>query len=328
MIQLPKLTRRSFQTEDDYWRIRNFLREIFLLTDRIEDETHVALLVHWRWHYIMTCQETAPVDQVTTLWETESSQIAAVLHPICHDEVRLHIHPNFRNPALEVEMLAYAEKHHSDWYRDGQRILYVQVAADDTPRQQILAVCGFEQRPSRFYYWQRDLDAPIPDAAVPLGYQIRSMGAEDELPARSWASWRAFHAEEPDENYDGDYLWYRNLQSAPLYRRDLDIVATTSSGEIAAFATISYDDYTRSAVIVLEGTAAEHFGRGLDRAVTIEGLQRLKTLGCTRVFAIASEESTRTLYQTVMQTRWVTHPWTKIWTPSEAEKSFFAGESA
>ena len=81
------------------------------------------------------------------------------------------------------------------------------------------------------------------------------MGAEDELPARSWASSRAFHAEEPDENYDGDYSWYRNLQSAPLYRRDLDIVAATPDGEIAAFSTISYDDYTRSAVIVLEGSS-------------------------------------------------------------------------
>ena len=327
MTQLPKLTRRSFQTEDDYWRIRNFLREIFLLTGRIEDESHVALLDHWRWHYIMTCNETGPVDQVTSLWETESGQIAAVLHPICHDEVRLHVHPNFRTPALEDEMVAYAEKHHSDGYRDGQRILYVQVAADDVSRQQILAARGFEQRPSRFDYWQRDLDAPLPEAAVPPGYEIRSMGADDELPARSWASWRAFHAEEPDENYDGDYSWYRNLQAAPLYRRDLDIVAATpkgtiaageiAAGEIAAFATISYDDYTRSAVIVLEGTAAEHLGRGLDRAVTVEGLRRLKTLGCTRVFAIASEQATRELYQALMQTRRVTHPWTKIWTPGE-----------
>ena len=48
-------------------------------------------------------------------------------------------------------------------------------------------------------------------------------------------------------------LGIATLQSAPLYRRDLDIVAATPNGEIAAFSTISYDDYTRSAVIVLEG---------------------------------------------------------------------------
>ncbi|MBN1666810.1 MAG: hypothetical protein JW862_06965, partial [Anaerolineales bacterium] len=137
----------------------------------------------------------------------------------------------------------------------------------------------------------------------------------DELPARSWASWRAFHAEEPDENYDGDYSWYRNLQSAPLYRRDLDIVAVTPDGEIAAFSTISYDDCTRSALIVLEGEAAEHSQRGLLPAMTVAGMRRLKSLGCTRLCAIASDEPTHAMYQTVMHTYRVAHPWTKIWTP-------------
>ena len=61
------------------------------------------------------------------------------------------------------------------------------------------------------------------------------MGPLAEHPARSWASWRAFHAEEPDEAYDGDFSWYRNIQSTPLYRRDLDIAAATPRGEIAAF---------------------------------------------------------------------------------------------
>jgi len=311
------LTMRPYQSEDDFWRIRNFLRGVFLINENLEQDNHVALFDHWRWHYILTCQETGPVDQVTTIWETESGQIAAVLHPICHDEVRLHVHPHFYTPALDDEMIDYAEAHHSDWFKDGKRILYVQVFDDEVQSQQILSRRDFEQRPSRFAYWRRDLDAPIPDVPLPPGYEIRSMGAEDELPARSWASWRAFHADEPDEGYDGDFSWYRNMQSAPLYRRDLDIIAATSDGEIAAFSTISYDDYTRSAVIVLEGTAAEHLQRGLEQAVTVEGLRRLKSLGCTRVFSIASDESTHVLYRSLMQTCQVAHPWVKIWVPNE-----------
>mgnify|MGYP001051277410 FL=1 len=30
------LIQRSYQSEDDYWRIRNFLREVFLLNARLE----------------------------------------------------------------------------------------------------------------------------------------------------------------------------------------------------------------------------------------------------------------------------------------------------
>ena len=41
-----KLTMRSCKTEDDFWRIRNFLREVFLLSDRLEHIWHVARLDH------------------------------------------------------------------------------------------------------------------------------------------------------------------------------------------------------------------------------------------------------------------------------------------
>jgi len=33
--------------------------------------------------------------------------------------------------------------------------------------------------------------------------------------------WNAFHADEPDDRYEG-WDWYHNIQHAPLYRRDLD----------------------------------------------------------------------------------------------------------
>lgn len=310
-----KLTMRPYQNEADYWRIRNTLREIFLLNNQFERDSHVALLDHWRWHYILTCHETAPVDQVTTLWETMDGQIAAVLHPICHDEIRLHIHPRFHSLDLEEDIVAYAEEHHSDWYDGGRRILYIPVFADDALRQSILSKRGYEKYPARDFHWWRNLNGPLPDAPIPAGYEIRSMGSDDELPARSWASWQAFHAGEPDENYDGDYSWYRNIQSSPLYRRDLDIVAATTKREIVAFCTIAYDDYTRSAVIVLDGVAAEYRQQGLEQAMIVEGMRRLKNLGCTRIFSIAADESTNAIYRQVMQDYLVAHPWIKIWVP-------------
>jgi len=304
---------RDFNNEDDYWRIRNFLREVFLLNDRLEPDTHVANLDHWRWHYILTCRETEPVEQVTNLWETEDGKIAAVLHPICHDEARLHVHPHFRTPALEDEMLALAEEKHFDWTVDGKRIFYLPIFEHDTLRRELLIQRGYEKLQRWEHHWWRDLDAPILEAAVPPGYVVRSMGALDEHPARSWASWRAFHAEEPDENYHGDCSWYQNMQSAPLYRRDLDIVAATTGGEIAAFCTISYDDYTRSAVCVLVGTAAEHLQRGLDKAVMLEGMQRLQKLGCTRLFASTNDPLEDALYRSLMQNMQVAEIWRKIW---------------
>lgn len=307
-----KLIRRLCTTEDDFWRIRNFLREVFLLNDRLEHSWNVARLDYWRWHLILTCHETAPFEEVTVAWETGDGQLAAVLHPITHDEVRLHVHPRFRTVELEEEAFAYAEEHYSDITEKGNWILYVPVLSEDTLRQEVLTRRGYTRRPGWGHHYHRDLDAPLPEAPVPTGYEIRSMGEQDEHASRSWCSWRAFHSDEPDENYDGDFSWFRNLQSAPLYRRDLDIVAATTGGEIAAFCTIFYDDTTRSAVTVVVGTSAEHWRRGLGKAVMAEGMCRLKQLGCTRVFSTAhNDEAADALYRSMMLEMKVTDTWVK-----------------
>jgi hypothetical protein len=65
-----RLIQQTYHSEVDYWRIRNFLREVFLLNDRIERSWHVARLDHWRWHFIQTCEQTPPFEQVIFTWQT------------------------------------------------------------------------------------------------------------------------------------------------------------------------------------------------------------------------------------------------------------------
>lgn len=298
--------------EDDFWRVRNFLREVFLLNDRLEHSWHVARLDYWRWHFINTCRIFESVEKGMALRENTDGKITAALNHLGSGELRLHVHPHHRSAELENEMLAYAEANFSTESEDGRRYVYLPIIQEDTQRQETATGRGYEKRSSMGNHYRRDLDSPLPNAPVPAGYVIRSMGSAEEYPSRSWASWRAFHSDEPDENYDGDSSWYANIQSAPLYRRDLDIVAAASDGSIAAFCTAFYDDTTRSAVTVLVGTAFEHWRRGLGKAVVSEAMQRLKEVGCTRVFATAYEEPADFLYRSVMQDKKVTEPWIKI----------------
>jgi ribosomal protein S18 acetylase RimI-like enzyme len=303
--------RRAYQGEADFWSIRNFLREVFLLNGCREHSWHVARLDYWRWHLILTCQVCDSVDRVTSVWETPDGRIAAVLHPVGWGEICLHVHPRFRTAELDDEMLRQAEELLAERTEDGRRRLVVPTFADDRRRQQVLARRGFVKTAGRANHWQRDLDAPVPLAPAAPGYTIRSMGDSGEHAARSWASWRAFHSDEPDEACDRDGSWYRNLQAAPLYRRDLDIVAAAPNGDIAAFSTFFYDDFTRSAVSVLVGTAAEHWRRGLGKAVYTEGLRRLQSMGCTRVLANGHDAPANALYRSVLGTSEVTETWVK-----------------
>ena len=68
---------QACRTENDYFRVRNFLRQVFLLNDRLEHSWHVARLDYWRWHFIENCHLTPPFEQVIAAWETEHGELAA-----------------------------------------------------------------------------------------------------------------------------------------------------------------------------------------------------------------------------------------------------------
>jgi len=306
-----KHTPHLLQNENDYWRTRNFLRAVFLHNDRLEHSWSVPRLDYWRWHFILTCQICESVEDGMMLWENGDGEIIAALTNFGDGELRMHVDPRFRTTELEDAMLAQSEVGFATQDKSGKPFIYTPVFAEDTLRQEVLTRRGYTKLQGWSHHWRRDLDALLPDAPLPFGYVIRSMGGVDEHPARSWASWRSFHSDEPIDAYDGDYSWFRNLQSAPLYRRDLDIVAVTATGEIASFCTIFYDDYTRSAVCVLVGTVVEHWRRGLGKAVIVEGMHRLQSMGCTRVFATAYDPPADALYGSVMQNHMLAETWLK-----------------
>jgi ribosomal protein S18 acetylase RimI-like enzyme len=101
------------------------------------------------------------------------------------------------------------------------------------------------------------------------------------------------------ENRD-DPTWYRNIQTAPLYRRDLDLVAIAPDGAIAAFCTIWFDDVTRSAYFEPVATVPAHQRRGLGKALMTEGLHRLQRMGATRAFVGGFSAEANALYRSVM----------------------------
>jgi mycothiol synthase len=293
-----KLAMRPYQTQDDYWRIRAFLRQVMLLNGVREKSWHVARLDYWRAHRAADCQNLDPIQDSVFLWETEDGQIAAVVNSEGRSDAHLQVHPGLRTPELEDEMLAVAEEHLAV-DRDGQRVLRAWTDDQDALRLAALERRGYTRKPLAETQWRRDLDAPIPEVPVPEGYTVRALGDVHELPARSWASWRGFHPDEPDENYQG-WEWYHHIQRCPLYRRDLDIVAIAPDGEIASFSTFWYDDVTRSVYIEPVATVPEHLRRGLARATITEGLRRVQRMGAARAFVGGYEPGPNALYSSLL----------------------------
>ncbi|MCA2002997.1 MAG: GNAT family N-acetyltransferase [Chloroflexi bacterium] len=308
-----KLIQRKYRHDDDHWKIRQFLREVFLLNNRREFSWSLYRWDYWRWHVNENIFKFN-LEAAVFLWETVDGKLAAALHPDGAGEAFLEIHPQFRCPELEIEMMSAAETQFAVAQPDGLQRLTLWAHACDPLRQDLLARRGYSK--SNWLPEQqrrRDMNVPIPDFPPAEGYVIRALGDADEHPKRSWVSWKAFHPDEPDEKYQG-WEWYRNVQRAPLYRRDLDLVAVAPDGDFAAFATLWYDDVTRTAAFEPVGVHPAHQRRGLGKALIGEGLRRARDLGATLCVVESYSERAGNLYASMGFVEFdLSEPWVKEW---------------
>jgi GNAT superfamily N-acetyltransferase len=276
-----KLRMRKIYGENDYWKIRDFLRETFLLNDRKEINWQVARLDYCRWHVMKNCQKTNYFD-LTYVWENEKDEIVAVLSPEEIENIHLQLHPDYKSKELIKEMIEVAEKNYPRSYdgnRKKERHIIWSHDVDDI-KKEVLKKMGYQ--PTEWLDNQRykPLDESLPKVEMPKGYSIRHMGLDSDILKRSWASFRAFHSEEPLENYEDDGgEWYYNIIKTPLYRRDLDLVAIAPEGGIVGFVTVWYDDYTRTGYFEPVGVTPSHQRQGIAKALILEGMKKLRELG-------------------------------------------------
>jgi len=289
---------RQYTTDDEYWRLREFFRRLRMADQRPSQRWDTASFDYWRWHMLENVFERSPEE--LRYWIDEREQIASVLVKgdpgVCHPMTD----PRIETPELVHAMLETAESEGATQARDGRQVVFVWASEIDERLNAVLQARGYVRHESAHAIehdaWQSLESCPDP---VPLadGYKICSMGDVDAWPARSLASWRSFHPDEPDEGADPTGSWYGNVQRAPLYRRDLDVVALAPNGDIASFSLCFFDDVTRTGTFVLVGSAPQHQRKGLAKAVVTEGLRRLHLLGAIGAYVSWYEPEPGALYQ-------------------------------
>jgi GNAT superfamily N-acetyltransferase len=312
-----KLTMRSYQNNEDYWRIREFLRRVMLLNKQRELSWHVARWDYWWWFANPNLEKLDP-EKCVFLWETENGEIVAALNPEEPGHAFPQIHPGFKTPKLEEEMVATAEENLFAPTKEGRQRLWVWRDSQDQGGQEILKRRGFQRvegEEEEEYQHRCSLDIPLPGSQPVSGYTIRSLGDGLELLERCYASGLGFHDDDIHTARDNrDHPgWYHDLQSAPLYRRDLDLVAIAADGSIASFCTIWFDDVSRTAYFEPVATVPAHRRHGLGKALLIEGLHRLQRMGCQVAFVGGYSEAANALYFSVMgPERDISVPWQKV----------------
>ncbi len=211
------------------------------------------------------------------------------------DGVVMQVHPRLRGSgSLEGEML--------DWAIRQTRAVYGEQAGDelwtrvpeDEPRPAaLLADLGFERDPDHANKMLRALDGPPPDPTPPDGWTVREVGGEKE-----WGERVETHRE----------VWrpsrvtlraYRRLRRAPGYDPRLDLVAVAPDGTFGSYCLCWFDPGSRTGLFEPVGTRPAHRGKGLGKALMLEGLRRLRRMGArsASVTALHDNQGARSLYE-------------------------------
>ena len=307
-----QLDERAYQGEDDFFRIRAFLREVLPLNDYREKCWHVVRFDYWRWHGEANI-EHRKLQDIVRIWETPDGRVAGVLNPEGRGEAFLQVHPAFAGAELLERMVISAEGLLAIPADAGQRQLSIWIEEHDRVCQDVATGRGYARADGPEWMRQRSLLTPLPEYSPAPGYTVRALGDGVELLERCYASGLAFHDNDIKVAADNrnDVTWYRNIQTAPLYRRDLDIVAIAADGAVASFCTVWFDDVTRTAVFEPVATVPAHQRRGLGKAVMAEGLRRLKRMGATRAYVGSYSDEAGKLYAAMgftdfdLSERWV-----------------------
>ncbi|MBN2471162.1 MAG: GNAT family N-acetyltransferase [Anaerolineae bacterium] len=312
MTASSTITARPYRFADDFWRVRDLLIETYPIT---------GLGFNWeirRWdgsHF----HDADPASSAkwqgrTQVWETAGGRIVGAAHPEGNSsgEAHLQIHPDYR-AQLEPEMLDWAETHLAAPNAAGQPELAIFVFDYDFPRRHLLEARGYVQQAwggvqRRMFFGERALPAP----ELAEGYTLHTLSADrpedgDRLAALlNTAFNRDFHVGADFTNF---------ARQAPCFREELHLAAVAPDGVFGAHVAVIYDEANRRALYEPVCTHPDHQRKGLARALMIEGLHRVKTLGALAITVETGDQvPANRLYEALGFTEaYKGYGWVKTW---------------
>lgn len=229
--------------------------------------------LNWWWYY---GDPKKLFPQRAFLWERAGQVIGWTL--IAYGALDVYPAPSLRGTSEAAEMYVWAEERLAEFTREegGKKIETIWVGERDAWLIGHLEGRGFVRDGDDFIYNACSLDRDIPEPVLPPGYAVRGMGGASEAPSRARASYGAFQSKKDWEPYLQNY---RNFTQAPIYDPELDVVAVTPDGEIAAFAICWLDPVNGAGHFEPVGTHPDYQRKGLGRAILYEGMRRMKARG-------------------------------------------------
>ena len=157
----------------------------------------------------------------------------------------------------------------------------------------MLQARGYERRSVGVPAMSRTIaTADVVPPPIPSGYEIRELDSADVASRVG-----AFNAAFPGEELRAGA--YQALRECSIYVPRLDVVATSTSSSVAAFATVWLDAHNAVVQIEPAGCHPDHRRRGLTRAIIFRALSRSAELGAAEALVrhVSTNVAAKVLYE-------------------------------
>lgn len=275
-----KFTSRYYETERDLQDMQGLLIEGRLQTD----DWHYMHIGEMTFRFFMLFCHLNPQQHVR-LWHSAERRLAG--YAILGEDPYFdwQVLPAYEWDGIETEAIDWAEAYLIDLrQRDPEQwggSLVSGARQDNGMRRMFLVQHGFRYS-GEFAEVNmiRSLDEQIPSSVLPTGYQVRGIAERGEDAKRAAAHRQVWLPWTDGDIRDEDYAYFMQL---PGYYHDLDIVAVTPGGNIAAFVNGWIDPVNRIGELGSVGAVPAYRQQGLTRAVLLQCMRRMKALGMERV---------------------------------------------
>ncbi len=270
--------KRTYDHARDFDRVGRFLTSTYY--DPVTPQRgHINWLMS-RWEYMHYHPLIWGVDLSTIgTWES-NGDIVAVAHPEHPGSpAYFEVHPAYESRALKSEMLAHAEEviYGAGGAPEGQKHEGIYLMDGDEEFRAIAEAAGY--RPTDdFEPTTRVATELVPDSSpLPDGFRLQSLADDNDLKKMHRLLHRGFdNGDEPPEDGVAERTF---MQSAPNFRKELNIVAVAPDGEWVSYCGMWYEPAHKVAYVEPVATDPDFRLRGLGKAAVTEGIRRCRALG-------------------------------------------------
>jgi GNAT superfamily N-acetyltransferase len=272
----------------DFIRIRDFL---------ISTYAHFGKPLNWtieRWNFSISVARTMngvsleEWESQVAIWEQDQEIIGVVNAEGERDgEAFFQLSDTHLSLSILTEMFDFCESNLGKM-ENGKRTIYLHIPPEFTNAQEIAVDRHYTKlsatSPLSVYTLEQDLCVNLPD-----GFSF-AFGDNVGAFKKGQAHAQAFGYFNEKLYLERSYIAFQQMMETPDYRADLDIHVLSPSNEVAAFATLWYDQYNRIANLEPVGTIPKYRKMGLGRACIEQLATKIKQEGATKIYVGSNQD--------------------------------------